>query len=42
MNFYCNPELGKSVAKNLIKKGININAKNKSEYTPMHLAIVNG
>lgn len=40
MNFYINPTFAKSIAKCLIKKGININAKNKQDFSPLHLAIL--
>lgn len=41
MNFNSRPEITKQITKALIKRGININAKNKSNMTPLHLACHN-
>ena len=41
INFSSNPNLAKVIAKSLIKKGTKINAKNKSDYTPIQLAVIN-
>ena len=41
LNFHTKPEMCKAVAKALIKQGIQVNAKNKKKYMPLHLAIVN-
>jgi len=32
--------MSQAIAKNLIKKGINLNAKNNNQLTPLHLALV--
>ena len=40
MNFYINPTIAKSIAKCLVKKGININAKNKQDLSPLHLCLL--
>ena len=39
MNFYINPAISKSIAKKLIKQGINVNQKNKNEMSPLHIAL---
>lgn len=41
INFNVKPEITKVIAKTLIKRGININAKNKNNLTPLHLACHN-
>ena len=41
-NFYIQPEICTEIAKQLIKRGININLKNKNGYSPLHIAIIGG
>ena len=40
MNFSTRPDISTEIAKILVKKNININFKNKSGYSPLHLAIL--
>lgn len=41
-HFYIKPEICIEIASQLIRKGINLNLKNKNDFSPLHIAIIGG